>query len=305
MNWLKSMWVVALLTLPTTVWAQDFAGTYELEGRYSNRRQTAVELAITRRDRTWVVQRTGRYTSRRHRSKPAFDWSASEVRVRGRVMEAYFDLRPSEERRGLVDRIGPDASADEVLDVMTPEGNRFRVVYLLSSDGETIREFVTNETREGDEGWWRWIMTDGSRVVPPAPTSLTEAEFDRAASETIRDWYVDWVEESYADELEDARNEGDADRVRELEESRATDLDPDAYEVYDGEPYSDWFTDDIDYRYDDGDPFLDDNGVAIPREALSIKYVSMFPEFAGIGLSKIFVFDARTGDVVETSDIID
>ncbi len=31
----------------------------------------------------------------------------------------------------------------------------------------------------------------------------------------------------------------------------------------------------------------------------------MAPEFAGIGLTKIFVFDTRTGDVVDESEIID
>ncbi len=66
-----------------------------------------------------------------------------------------------------------------------------------------------------------------------------------------------------------------------------------------------WFEDHIEDRYDNDEPYLDAHGRAIPKEALEPVTLSMFPEYAGIGLSKAFLFDTRTGELIDEGDIMD
>jgi hypothetical protein len=293
-----------LFLLPTLAFADPgFPGEWDLEGRYSTRSPTEVSLQVTRLpDGGTVVSRTGKYTSRRFSHLPEFTWSSSDVRINGRRMQVTYRLGDDAEAiRGLVDRFDPDAAdRDDVLAALQ-RGNELRAVYFVSSDGNKLREFVVNNSRQRPEHWWSWVQTSGERVQPAASTTLTAAEFEAKARQTMFDWYLEDVREYYESELADTSLT--ADERRRLEESRDIDMDTDNLEVYDQDDY---WNDAVRERYEyDNDPYQDANGNAIPQSAVEVRGLSMYPEYAGIGLSKTWVFDSRTGDVLEEGDIQD
>lgn len=296
--------LVLALLLPTAALAQDFNGQYDLDGRYSNRWKTSAELTVTRiAGGLPVVTRTARFTSQARSHLPAFTWTSTSVRTRGRVMHVTFsfDLPGATDVDGLIAHLDPDhATRSDVVDALSPRQNVFRAIYMLSADGKSLKEVIANTTRLGDERW-RWIATDGAKRDPAPVTGLTPAEFEARATETMRDWYLEWVRDSYADDLADATTDAERQQIRDR---MAYDLDWDNVEVM-GDEY-DYYADEIADRYEyDNDPYLDASGQPIPRAALETRTLSMFPEFAGIGLSKVYLFDGRTGDVIDESDIID
>jgi hypothetical protein len=67
----------------------------------------------------------------------------------------------------------------------------------------------------------------------------------------------------------------------------------------------DLWTEEVDERYSNGDGYRDATGAVVPRAKVRIYSLSFMPEHAGIGLSKAFVFDGRTGAVLDEGDIQD
>jgi len=111
----------ALIILAGTAWADPedaFVGTYDLEGRYDNRRKTAADLEVVRTDDGIVVNRTGRWTANRWRNVPPFTWTSSDVRVEDGLLEVTFlvgvDGTPvaGDDAAGLADIIAGDASPE-------------------------------------------------------------------------------------------------------------------------------------------------------------------------------------------------
>jgi hypothetical protein len=289
------------LLLPLSVSAQEFAGKYDLSGRYSTRRSTASELQVRQVDRGYVVLRKGRFTSNRFRHLPQFTWSSADVQISGRVMQVVYtgEGRSEYESRGLVAGLDPDrASLDDVAAAYAPQRNVFRAVYFLSADGQSLREIVINTTRLGDAGWWRTVSTSGQRqAAPPPPSTLSAAEFRRVSRDAMDEWYSEWIEDYYTDALADATTDAERD---ELRADRDTDRDLSNNEVMEDEYFEEY----VDDRYP-GRPYLDEHGQEIPRAAIEVLMLSMAPEFAGIGLSKTFAFDKRTGEIVDEGDLQD
>jgi hypothetical protein len=296
---------LGLCLLPCVAFAQDgFPGQYDLEGRYSNRRVTKAQLKVTKSPDGWVrVERTGKFTSNRFRHLPEFTWTSSSVDINDRLMRVTYVVHVpgTVGAAGLSANLDPD-SADraDVVSALT-KTNTFSAVYFISADKKSLTEYVVNTTRLGDQRNWLWINTSGDRVVASNP-NLSYADYEKARNKALQDWYTDWVTEAYVDDLADPNLT--ADERRKLEEQRDEDLDFDMVEIMFGHW---WFDEDIEERYGpyNPDPFLDANGQVIPKSALEVIDLSMFPNFAGIGLSKAFVFDTRTGEILDEGDIQD
>ena len=77
MNRTRLALLVGALALASTASAQDFPGSYELEGKYSNQRLTSAQVTIapsTSAAGSLTVTRKGKYTARRWRNVPEFTW---------------------------------------------------------------------------------------------------------------------------------------------------------------------------------------------------------------------------------------
>jgi hypothetical protein len=298
---------LSICLLPALACAQDaFLGQYELTGKYSNRRATKVELEIVKNPtRGYTIRRKGTFTSRRHRDTPPVEWTSRSVTVSdsGRVMLVTYTLNGTS-ARGLVNSLPDDASTGEAFDALTG-ANVFKGLYFLAADGQSLREVVANTTRLGDERWWRFVSAEGDRLQAPPVTTLSRADYEAIRDQVIDGWYLDDVREHYTRELADPSLSPD--ERQKLEAARDIDMDVSNNEILDGDW---WFEQQLDERYDDPtppyyDPYLDAHGRPIPKDALEPVTLSMFPEYAGIGLSKSFLFDTRTGELIDEGDIQD
>lgn len=289
---LLTLAALAAFALPAA--AQDgFAGQYELEGRYSNRRNTKVDLKITQDGSRFRVERTAKFTSRRYSSVPAFTWSSSETRRSGSLLIVRYELGPDSD--GMISRLSPSSSDAAILSRLS-EGNVFRAIYVLSRDKSSLREVLYNTTRSGDEDWWRWIKTDGKRKAAPSP-GVTAAQAHQKAEDYVRSWYLEDLKEGYENDLVGASASERADIMARWTEDKQHGLD-----LWEGDDFFEGFVDD---DYADGNPYRDAHGRVVPRDKLLVITASMFTNRAGIGLSKVFVFDGRTGEYLDESDIRD
>lgn len=283
---------LAALTFPAA--AQDgFAGQYELEGRYSNRRNTQVDLKVTQDGNRFRVERTAKFTSRRYSSLPAFTWSSSETQRSGSLLIVRYELGPDAD--GMVSRLSPSSSDTAILSRLS-EGNVFRAIYVLSSDKRSLREVLYNTTRSGDEDWWRWIKTEGQRKAAPGP-GVTAAQAAQKAEDYVRNWYLEDLREGYERDLVGASASERARLIANWNEDKQSGLD-----TWEGDDFFEGF---VDEDYADGSPYRDSHGRVVPRDDLLVITASMFTNRAGIGLSKVFVFDGRTGEYLDESDIRD
>lgn len=179
--------------------------------------------------------------------------------------------------------------------------------YLFVGDkdrtGKDERALILNTLGEADitvtnAGRFHLSAHDAG-VTGAGPTTVSREEYSSKMESTLKDWYTEYITEGYDYEL--SGNLTGAER-RSLIEDRQNDLDSFSLDYIEGdEIFSDYIYD----RYDSGEPYLDDNGLPIPQDELDIINFSFFTDLAGIGLSKTFVFDRRTGDVVDEGDIND
>lgn len=291
-----SAFVLALACTSTAVAQDGLPGTYELEGRYSNRRTTKVEVEIKERYGDFSVKRTGRYVSQRYKHLPAFTWTSSEAVVHGSLLVVTF--KRGENAAGMAARLRTTSSDADILATLS-DTNVFRAVYMLGSNKSSLREVVYNTTRLGGESNWRWIKTRGQRATPAAPANLSYAAFSKKTKEAIEGWYTNYINEGYDEQIANASTA--AERVK-LEEGRKNDLDLDMIEIMDGHW---WFDESIDEDYDNGDVFRDAAGKKIERKDVIVFTLSFYPDLAGIGLSKGFVFHRQTGELLDEGDIQD
>ncbi len=136
-------------------------------------------------------------------------------------------------------------------------------------------------------------------VTGPAPTELTPDEFHDEMVATLKDFYTSFIKEGYADKIADASSASERAEIRESMKVDLDAFDPDYIEG--DEIMSDYIFD----RYADNEPYLDRFGVPVPEEKIDVINFSFFTDLAGIGLSKTFVFDRRTGEVLDEGDIND
>jgi hypothetical protein len=166
-----SLLILALLASPAL--AQDFEGSFELDGRYSTRRGTAATLTVTKTAGGLKVSRTGRFTGRRFRNTPPFTWTTTDVRQAGRMLRATYTLDRDGANLGLVDSLNADRDPGSSVVRAVRKASVLRGYYRLSTDGRSLEELVVNVTRRSSEDWWYWIRTDGSRTTP-APSGWVD-----------------------------------------------------------------------------------------------------------------------------------
>ena len=148
------------------------------------------------------------------------------------------------------------------------------------------------------ESRWRQLNASGKRVVATPSGPITAAELRRRVDRELARWHREYTTEVYKGLLADA---APAERPA-LEAKRALDLDFASNEVIVGD---DQWEDDIYEAYTNDDPYHRADGSLVLRTDAKVYVLSMFPEHAGIGLSKTFVFDARTGQLLDQGDVTD
>lgn len=287
---------LALLLVPSLASAQDaLVGNFTLAGRYSNGRATTADLTIRSQGGALRVQRVGRVTTP---TTAQFTWECQEARkVSARVLRATFRLEPQGGMNAALAALGPGASDAAVASALS-QTNVLEAVYILSSDKKTLREIVVNTTRLGAESRWRQLNATGKRVVAAPTGPLSATELRRRVDAALERWHREYTTEVYAGLLADA---APADRPA-LERKRDEDLVFANNEIIEGD---DMWEENVDEAYHNDDPYSRADGSRVLRSDVKIYVLSMFPEHAGIGLSKAFIVDARTGEVLEEGDLTD
>lgn len=287
---------LAVLLLPSLASAQDaFVGNFSLEGRYSNGRLTSAEVTIRSQGGGLRVQRVGRLTGP---NTAPFTWECQEARkVSERVLRATYRLEPQGGVTAALAALGSSASDAAVARALS-QTNVLEAVYIVSADRRSLREVIVNTTRLGAESRWRQLNASGKRVVATPTGPITAAELRRRVERELARWHRDYTTEVYAGLLADA---APADRA-DLERQRDLDLDFSSNEVIEGD---DMWEENVAEAYSNDDPYHRADGSLVRRSDVRIFVLSMFPEHAGIGLSKTFVVDRRTGEVLEEGDVTD
>ncbi len=292
---------LSLCLLPTIASAQQagFPGQWELEGRYTSGRKTAVQLKVSQVAGSLQVTRTGRFTSPDFRNLLAFTWTSSQVQVSGRRMRVIFKVHVGNTvgTEGLIGSLSPNSSRANVVRALT-KTNTFDAIYFLSNAKRSISEVVVNQTRLGDDRWWQWASTKGQRGVDPAVAQLTRAEYERVRDETIKQDYLKGIASYYDEELTFTSTAAER---RELDEDRALDMDFSKTELTEG----DWdFEQEIYERYNYlNEPYLDAQGREIPEGDLEVVTLVFSPQYARDTVGKPYVFDTRTGKLVAEGEI--
>ena len=286
----------ALALLAPLAHAQEFPGRFSITGKDSLSRDVSATVRITASGSALSVDREGKVQTA---SGPvALRWRSSSARLASpRVLRVTYKVAVPG-AAGLVTSLDPEtATAAATLAVLERE-NVLEAVYFLSADGRTLREVISNTTRFGPERW-RSLEARGQRVTT-AVTAITAAELQARVERHVRDWYTRYTNTTYVSLTAAATTA--AERAR-LAAARTRDLDFAATcELTEGD--DDWSerTDDL---YAAGNGYRDANGAVVPRAKVRIFALSFMPEHAGIGLSKAFVFDGRTGAVLEEGDVQD
>jgi hypothetical protein len=176
----------------------------------------------------------------------------------------------------------------------------FLVVGSENITGKDERAHAFNVLGKTDIGVGRWAKflkaAEAAGAVPQPDDAVDATTYDAIIEKTMRDWYNDMVESAYEDEFTDATP---AERQKLLADKQE-DLDNFGDFVSD-----DYAGENIDEMYEWQGPYMDANGLPIPRDSLDVVALSMYPNFAGIGLSKTFVFDKRNGNLVDDFDMQD
>jgi len=291
------------LSIPSLASADSLAGTYETTGRYNNRRATAVNVRVEAAGwNKYRVIRKAKFTSSTYRHLPEFTWNSAIGEQHGNLLIVRYTLGAATSS-GIAGSLSASPSDSRMLRALA-QGNELRAIYKFSSDRSTIREVILNTTRRGDESWWRSIKTNGGAVVEgfrpaSAPGRISQAEFNRRTEEYIRNWYQEYLKEGYEDQIANASDAAERDRLRRYwDEDKADDPAADA----EGDEY---WEDSVEEQYDNGDAYRDANDAKVPYEDTVVVGMSFFSNLAGIGLSKTWVFDRHTGEVLEEGDIQD
>lgn len=152
-----------------------FLGTYELEGKYSNQRQTKVmELKVEKTESGGLrVSRHAKFSARRWRNTPSFTW-VGEGRVEGGVLKVTYRVSPSGTAgggTGITDVIANPNNPGTPANPNDPAaaGNVFEATYTLSEEGRVVSEALTNTTRRAPENWWTGVTSKGPRLSSPVP----------------------------------------------------------------------------------------------------------------------------------------
>jgi len=131
----------------------DLEGQYEVTGQYSNGRAMEADVTVYQAADGLRVARTSRFTGPAFAGAPEASWASDEVvALQPRVWRATFRLGGG----GLAGGVSGASSATNVL----------LGYYVVSADGQRLREIVVNTTRQGAEDWWVWSSARGERLDP-------------------------------------------------------------------------------------------------------------------------------------------
>lgn len=178
----------------------------------------------------------------------------------------------------------------------------FLIVGDAAITGKDERALALNTLGVAEIGvgpWMKFLAAADAAGVqgPPAPGTLTSAAFDAMATKHIEDWYTDDVKESYDHQISNASTPAERDQ---LMADRQEDLDTGVDIVSDS-----YWEDMVDDQYEYDSPYKDAFGQDVPRDNVVVMAASFYPVYAGIGLSKTFVFDDRNGNLLDEGDIMD
>jgi hypothetical protein len=179
-RWLALLGAGALVLSSTMVSATPddaaFLGTYELDGKYSNQRQTKVmKLEVLKTESGALrVSRHAKFSARRWRNVPSFTW-VGEGRVEGGVLKVTYRVNPDGTAggtgTGLADVITNPGTPGTPANPNDPAatGNVFEATYTLSEEGRVVSEALTNTTRRAPDDWWTGVTAKGPRLSSPVP----------------------------------------------------------------------------------------------------------------------------------------
>ena len=286
----------ATALLPSAL-AQDFAGNYELEGRYSTGKKTSVELKIRPAGSGFAIERQAKLLSAAGAVTGQAAWTCTQARrVSPQVVRATYRLEPAGGLNTVLGGIDPAASDDDLAAALG-QTNVFEALYVLGADQKSLREVVVNTTRLNGERW-RQLIARGERVTSAQPGPLSAAALEEKVQAALKRWHADYTNDTYESLLAEA----DPGERQNLLAQRARDLDFSNNDVSSGD---DLFEELVDDRYGSDDGYLRADGSRVERQDVRVYSLSMFPEHAGIGLSISFAFDARTGELLEEGEIVD
>lgn len=179
----------------------------------------------------------------------------------------------------------------------------FLVVGNAAGTGKDERAQILNTLGEADISVTSFpafrTAANAADVIGPAPDPISGDAFTAAMETTIHEWYNDWIRSAYDDEISYAET---PEERAEINAAMRTDLENFSLELdAPNESTADWISD----RYASDDPYLDQSGVPVPEDALEITTFYFSPDCAGIGLSKDWVFDRRTGEHLDDFDVND
>lgn len=285
----------ALALLAPLARAQEFPGRFSIAGKDSASRDVSATVKITASGSTLSVEREGRVQTG---SGPVnLRWRSSSARkVSARVLRVTYRVAVPG-AAGLVATLDPETATAEATLAALERENVLEAVYFLSADGRTLREVISNTTRFAPERW-RSLEARGQRVTTTV-TPISAAELQARVERHVKDWYTRYTNTTYVALTADATTA--AERAR-LAAARTRDLDfAETCELTQGDDDWEGYVDD---HYTSGG-YRDANGAVVPRTSVRIYSLSFMPEHAGIGLSKAFVFDGRTGALLDEGDIQD
>lgn len=287
----------AAALLPTSALAQEFAGNFQLAGSYSTGKKTQVELTIRPSGSGFAIRRQAKLLSAGGAVTGTQEWTcAAARRVSPQVLRATYRIEPQGGLNAILGGLSPGAS-DADLAAALEKTNVYEALYVLGSDQKSLREVVVNTTRLNGERW-RQLIANGKRQEAAPAGPLSAAALKAKVEAALKDWYTDWTKETYESLLAEAEPSQRAALIAQ----RDQDLDFSNNDVIAGD---DFFEEQVDERYDSGDGYLRADGSKVERQDVKVYCLSMFPEHAGIGLSKCFAFDARTGELLEEGELVD
>ncbi len=146
--------------------------------------------------------------------------------------------------------------------------------------------------------WARFVIAAEAAGAIDRDVSVDPADAQAQISAGVAAWYDAYVRDAYEDDIANA--DGAAERAQLLADMQA-DLD-DGFNL---DAPDEHIVDSIEWQYEHSGPYTDASGSPVPFDDLEIMRLDMFPRFAGIGLSVHFVFDRRTGGMLEEFDVMD
>jgi hypothetical protein len=201
-------------------------------------------------------------------------------------MRVIYRVEPDDlEASGLIAKLAQERPLRETLTAVQLE---YVGLYRLQPDGFTLVEVIAKSKDSRDGGaCWRHARTTG-------PRQLSDEQFSELTLRAAQTWHRDWKWTAYR---EGYRNTSLI-NIPELMRLVSDDETPfrDALRTVEADAKA---KDLIDDRYANSSPYLDRVGRPVPREHVVALRYTFAARTKWYKVTKVFVFDRRTGDVLE------